>query len=228
MVLTLYVLLHVMSGRNNLSTPVSKKNSLLHMYYYERIYLFLCVCYACIVSAENASRICSNGDIRLRGGEASYEGRVEVCFNGHWGTVCHNRWDKTDAQTVCRILGYGTENLAIPTTTNFFDTPPAEGPVMVNGVDCNGTESTFLDCLSTDPGDHTCSHAQDSGVFCTVWDANFECQTGDIRLAGGTNKTGRVEVCINGKWGTICNYGWDSKEASVICKQLGFDPSSKS
>lgn len=119
------------------------------------------------VSAENASLICDNGDIRLIGGEGLYEGRVEVCFSGHWGTVCHNGWDKTDAQVVCRILGYGTENLAIPTTTNFFSRPVALGPVLVNNVGCNGTETAFLDCLSSDPGGQSCRHSQDAGVFCT-------------------------------------------------------------
>lgn len=34
--------------------------------------------------------------------------------------------------------------------------------------------------------------------------------------------TGRVEVCIGGTYGTICDDGWGNEEASVICKQMGF------
>ena len=44
-----------------------------------------------------------------------------------------------------------------------------------------------------------------------------------IRLVGGANQyEGRVEICINNVWGTICDSMWGQQEASVACKQLGF------
>ena len=46
------------------------------------------------------------GMIRLQGGSYSNEGRVEVYCNGQWGTICDNGFGSTDAQTICKQLGY--------------------------------------------------------------------------------------------------------------------------
>ena len=48
---------------------------------------------------------------------------------------------------------------------------------------------------------------------------------GEIRLQDGTQPSnGRVEVCKNGIWGSVCNDMWDDTDASVVCRQLGYDP----
>ena len=41
-------------------------------------------------------------------------------------------------------------------------------------------------------------------------------------LKGGRRSVGRVEVCIGGRYGTICDEYWDYQDASVVCSQLGF------
>ena len=54
------------------------------------------------------------------------------------------------------------------------------------------------------------------------------CTNGDTRLQNGYNSTsGRVEVCVDGKWQTLCDKGFDSSTASVICRSLGLHPDSE-
>ena len=64
----------------------------------------------CIVSTLDAVYPlflgCLNHDIRLVGGYSQYEGRVEVCYNNTWGTVCDDRFDSNEAIVICKQLGH--------------------------------------------------------------------------------------------------------------------------
>ncbi len=49
------------------------------------------------------------------------------------------------------------------------------------------------------------------------------CDEGDIRLSDGSiQQQGRVEICIDQIWSTICATNWDNSNAFVVCKQLNF------
>lgn len=50
--------------------------------------------------------ICVQGGIRLVGGSTAREGRVEVCNNNAWGTVCDDQFGTNDARVACRQLGF--------------------------------------------------------------------------------------------------------------------------
>ena len=49
------------------------------------------------------------------------------------------------------------------------------------------------------------------------------CEHGNVRIAGSSDPlVGRVEVCVNNTWGTICDDYWDDNDASVVCRQLKY------
>ena len=50
----------------------------------------------------------------------------------------------------------------------------------------------------------------------------MQASEGTLKLAGGTIRSGRVELCKSGTWGTVCHNEWGNNDATVVCHQLGF------
>ena len=101
--------------------------------------------------------------VRLVGGSSSNEGRVEVFYNGVWGTVCDDLWDDVDAGVVCQILGLGDSGTAFSNAAFGQGT----GDIILDNVACNGDETDLFDCANNGPNIHNCGHSEDAGVECT-------------------------------------------------------------
>ena len=125
---------------------------------------------------------CSEGAIRLVGGVDLTEGRVEICFNDEWGTVCDQMWDVADAAVVCRQLGlnytgksyilhvdlleFSTTLVLEAQTQASFD--EGTGRIWLDNVQCTGSERTLMNCTASFNETNTCTHAQDAGVSCLL------------------------------------------------------------
>ncbi|CAE1178035.1 DMBT1 [Acanthosepion pharaonis] len=151
--------------------------------------------------------------IRLVGGNTTSSGRVEINYNNKWGTVCHDKWDDNDARVVCHMLGY-SHGIAF----NAAKYGMGSGDIWLDEVNCTGSENSIADCPKNSWGVHDCHHGEDAGVDCSTNEIPVR-----IRLVGGENaSSGRVELNLNGEWGTICDDGWDNNDALVICRMLGY------
>ena len=107
--------------------------------------------------------------------------------------------------------------------------------IILDDVSCSGSEENILNCSYDSVSN--CDHSEDAGVICGA-----VCRSGTVRLAiGDINELyqgleiledsffikdelarGRIEVCIGGRYGTVCDDSWDYEDASVACSELGF------
>ncbi|KAF4529486.1 hypothetical protein B566_EDAN017247, partial [Ephemera danica] len=76
-----------------------------------------------------------------------------------WGTVCDDSFDQSDAQVVCRMLGYWGPAKAMKKATY----GPGKGAVWIDELACVGQEMSIAECGSVPWGKHNCEHTEDVG-----------------------------------------------------------------
>ncbi|XP_050767056.1 antigen WC1.1-like [Gymnogyps californianus] len=147
--------------------------------------------------------------VRLVNGTGHCAGRVELYYQGTWGTVCDDGWDLSDAAVVCHQLGCGGAVEAAG-SARFGE---GSGQIWLDGVNCSGTEAALWDCPAGPWGQHDCRHKEDAGVICSEFVA--------LRLENNDGCSGRLQVFYNGTWGSICSNSMTLDTVSLACKELG-------
>ncbi|XP_074663832.1 scavenger receptor cysteine-rich type 1 protein M130-like isoform X1 [Strix aluco] len=159
---------------------------------------------------EDVGVICGGSRwLRLVNGAGRCAGRVEIYYQGMWGTVCDDGWDLSDAAVVCHQLGCGGAVEAAG-SARFGE---GSGQIWLDGVNCSGAEAALWDCPAGPWGQHDCGHKEDAGVICSEFM--------DLRLENSDGCSGRLQVFYNGTWGSVCSNSMTLNTVTLVCKELG-------
>ncbi|XP_040608782.1 deleted in malignant brain tumors 1 protein isoform X4 [Mesocricetus auratus] len=134
----------------------------------------ICLLWGSILCTVSPSRYATSGwpnldptfnglPLRLVNGDHRCQGRVEVLYQGYWGTVCDDSWDTQDADVVCRQLGCG-HSVSAPGGARFGQ---GSGDILMGAVYCSGQEPYLSSCQHDGWYNHDCGHREDAGVVCS-------------------------------------------------------------
>uniref|UniRef100_A0A8C8BIH8 SRCR domain-containing protein n=1 Tax=Otus sunia TaxID=257818 RepID=A0A8C8BIH8_9STRI len=157
---------------------------------------------------EDAGVLCSEFlALRLVNGN-DCAGRLEVFYNGTWGSICSNRMSQLTAITVCKHLNCGDGG----EIARDFKYGRGSGPTWLDHIECTKQHNSLWQCQS-DPWDpQSCDNrAEETHISYRE----------KLRVIGGEDGcSGRVEIWHQGSWGTVCDDSWDMADANVVCRQL--------
>ena len=198
-----------------------------------RVFLLVLLC-AGKLHAEQCSKEAS---MRLVNGPTVHCGRVEVCHDGVWGTVCDDRFGRYDADVVCRTIGRYEEHKSIHPRAYFGE---GEDPIWLDNANCAASFRHITQCTPLRWGIHNCKHDEDVGVCCKRLAAPKPPSL-PVRLVspaghplpysrcpdklhphGVPSVSGIVEVKVNGVWGKISTADWTPTAATVLCGEIGY------
>lgn len=194
----------------------------------------------------------SPGDVRLAGSQpkTSHLGRVEVFFEGRWGTICDMNYAGA-ADVICYQLNQTLNSLHYPGTSVSLmnevlqsemkgvlqiERASNDTPILLRDVDCGAVYSDPLGTVHILRCDYErmrpdmlteCTHEHDLAVYCEEG-AGRPMSTYDsqVRLVGGQFPSeGTLELFRSlepGGWGNICSRGFDKSAGDAVCRQLGY------
>ncbi|OXB69869.1 UNVERIFIED_CONTAM: hypothetical protein H355_014559, partial [Colinus virginianus] len=159
---------------------------------------------------EDVGVVCQGSrQIRLVDGARRCAGRVEIYYQGQWGTVCDDAWDTSDANVVCRQLSCGWA-VEVVGSAHFGE---GSGHIWLDDVNCSGAEAALWNCSAEAWGQHNCGHKEDAGVICSEFMA--------LRLGNSDGCSGRLQVFYNGTWESVCSNSMSAHTVPLVCKELG-------
>jgi deleted-in-malignant-brain-tumors protein 1 len=107
--------------------------------------------------------VTSEKKVRLVGGPDSHEGRVEVFYEGEWGSICDDKWNLRDGHVICRMLGFG---LAVSVSCCSQYGISDSQKIWMDDVRCKGHERSIMSCAHRKWGEHNCNSKETAGLVC--------------------------------------------------------------